>query len=294
MAHWRTEIDRSRQMMVYDPGTLAWVPAQQAGAGAGGGGAASIADGADVVQGALADAAVITDTSGTLSGKLRGIIKLLASVISGSRVLVTADSITFASPQHVIVDSTPTTAVTGPLTDTQLRAAAVPVSGAFFQITQPVSAASLPLPTGAGSETTLAAIKAKTDNLDVALSTRTKPADTQTVSGTVAVSNLPSDQLVHAINFDVALSTRTKPADQQHAIVDSSALPIGASTETTLALIKARTDVLSIALGRQSEMLQQLVVEMRLNNYYLQAGLSVMDDADVLRRDVDHDLNLVN
>jgi len=36
--------------------------------------------------------------------------------------------------------------------------------------TQPVSAASLPLPTDASTETTLAAIKAKTDNLDTALS----------------------------------------------------------------------------------------------------------------------------
>jgi hypothetical protein len=40
---------------------------------------------------------------------------------------------------HVTVDSAPTTAVTGPLTDTQLRASAVPVSGTFFQATQPVS-----------------------------------------------------------------------------------------------------------------------------------------------------------
>jgi len=57
--------------------------------------------------------------------------------------------------------------VSGPLTDAQLRAAAVPVSGAFFQATQPVSgpltdaelraaavpvsAAALPLPTGAST-----------------------------------------------------------------------------------------------------------------------------------------------
>ena len=34
---------------------------------------------------------------------------------------------------------------------------AVPVSGTFYQATQPVSAASLPLPTGAATETTLAA-----------------------------------------------------------------------------------------------------------------------------------------
>ena len=58
--------------------------------------------------------------------------------------------------------------VTGPLTDAELRAAAVAVS-----------AAALPLPAGASTEATLAAIKAKTDNIDVALSTRTKPADQQ-------------------------------------------------------------------------------------------------------------------
>lgn len=42
---------------------------------------------------------------------------------------------------HVIVDTAPSTAVTGPLTDTQLRATAVPVS-----------LASQPLPTGAATE----------------------------------------------------------------------------------------------------------------------------------------------
>ncbi|MCU1308249.1 MAG: capsular biosynthesis protein [Acidobacteriaceae bacterium] len=54
--------------------------------------------------------------------------------------------------------------------------------------TMAVSAASLPLPSGASTEATLALIKAKTDNLDVALSTRTKPADTQTINGTVTVT----------------------------------------------------------------------------------------------------------
>ena len=69
-----------------------------------------------------------------------------------------------------------------PLTDAQLRASDVPVSGTFFQATQPVSiasmpstpvtgtfwqatqpvsAASLPLPSGASTETTLAAVNGK-------------------------------------------------------------------------------------------------------------------------------------
>ena len=65
-----------------------------------------------------------------------------------------------------------------PLTDAQLRASDVPVSGTFFQATQPVSgpvtdaqlratpveidAATLPLPTGASTETTLVAVELDT------------------------------------------------------------------------------------------------------------------------------------
>lgn len=64
--------------------------------------------------------------------------------------------------------------MTQPLTDTQLRAAdvkvtldgeSVPVTGVFYQATQPVSAASLPLPTGAATQTTLAAVDTKLQSL---------------------------------------------------------------------------------------------------------------------------------
>ncbi len=84
------------------------------------------------------------------------------------------------------------------LTDTELRATAVPVSiaasvavtGTFWQATQPISAATLPLPAGAATEATLALIKAKTDNLDVLLSTRavTGLTDAQLRASAVPVS----------------------------------------------------------------------------------------------------------
>lgn len=57
-------------------------------------GTVTLIDGADVNQGATIDAAVITDTTGTMSGKLRGIVKILASVwdsVSG-RLKVDASS----------------------------------------------------------------------------------------------------------------------------------------------------------------------------------------------------------
>lgn len=109
------------------------------------------------------------------------------------------------------------------------------VSGTFFQATQPVSlaaavdvsdrvarllghvtvdnasiaitAAALPLPAGAATEATLALIKAKTDNLDVALSTR-------------AVTGLTDAQLRASA---VPVSAAALP------------LPAGAATEATLA-----------------------------------------------------------
>jgi len=106
----------------WNTGTLTWVPWDGVVTSSGGGGGAStIADGADVNSGSTTDAAVSTDTTGTLSGKVRGLVKLLASVITGGKVTVDGSSVT------------------------------QPVSGTFFQATQPVSASSLPLPAGAAT-----------------------------------------------------------------------------------------------------------------------------------------------
>jgi hypothetical protein len=65
--------------------------------------------------------------------------------------------------------------VSGPLTDAELRAAAVPVSGTFWQATQPISAAALPLPGGAATETTLAALNAKVPAAGQALMAASQP-----------------------------------------------------------------------------------------------------------------------
>lgn len=123
-------------------------------------------------------------------------------------------------------------------------------------VTQPVSAASLPLPTGAATSANQATEITSLANLDVALSTRLKPADTLTavttvgtitnvvhvddnagsitvdgpltdaqlraapvpVSGTVAVTGVATaanqvTEIASLANLDVALSTRLKPAD---------------------------------------------------------------------------------
>lgn len=109
--------------------------------------AVTVADGASTTLGALADAAV-GDASGSVNAHLRQIAKTLAS-----------------GTVPVSIASMPSTPVTGPLTDVQLRTTPVPVSG-----TVAITAAALPLPEGASTEVTLALIKAKTDNLNVTLS----------------------------------------------------------------------------------------------------------------------------
>jgi len=96
------------------------------------------------------------------------------------------------------------------LTNAQLRAAALIVSGnvnANTGLEQPltnaelraaaiaISATNLPLPLGASTEATLLAIKQKTDNIDVALSTRTKPADVQKTDGSAVVQPISATEL---------------------------------------------------------------------------------------------------
>ena len=102
------------------------------------------------------------------------------------------------------------------LTDTQLRASAVPVSGTFWQSTQPVSAVSLPLPTGASTSalqttgnSSLSSIDAKTPSL----SSGRVPVESNLVQGL-------TDTQLRASAVPVSLS--------------SSPLPTDAATESTL------------------------------------------------------------
>lgn len=74
------------------------------------------------------------------------------------------------------------TGLTQPLTDAQLRSAPVSVTGTFWQATQPVSAASLPLPTNAATSslqstanTSLASIDTKIPALGQALAASSTP-----------------------------------------------------------------------------------------------------------------------
>ena len=118
----------------------------------------TLADGADATQGAIADPVVAAGATGTMSAKLRRL----------------------------------TTDVDALLTELQVKAdpsEAQTVDGSA--VTQPISAASLPLPTDAATQTTLALMKTALDSMLTDLQAKADLAETQPVSA--ASLPLPSD-----------------------------------------------------------------------------------------------------
>jgi len=112
--------------------------------------------------GANADAAVVTDIAGSISGKLRGIVTLLAArlptLVSG-RMPVDGSGVT--QPVSAASLPLPTNAAAEHTAANSPHAARLSDGTAFYKATtpsdtQPVSVGSLPLPTGAATEATLA------------------------------------------------------------------------------------------------------------------------------------------
>lgn len=149
-------------------GTLA-----PASGGGGGGGASTIADGADVTQGALADAAATAGGAGSLSAKLRLMTTQLSTL-----------NTTLGSPAQA--------------------GATVAVTGTFFQVTQPISGTvtvSGPTPDGTAASTNPVLVAGTTDGTATGAVAVPKitaggvlsvdgSASTQPVSGTVAVTTI--------------------------------------------------------------------------------------------------------
>lgn len=128
---------------------------------------------------------------------------------TGAATEATLAAITKPSDTQLVDGSAHVQPVFGPLTDAQLRATPVPVaisSGelatvAVTQSTSPwvtalasTTITSSALPTGASTEATLDLVKAKTDNIDVALSTRTKPSDIQQIRALISSDVVTTQQ----------------------------------------------------------------------------------------------------
>lgn len=192
--------------------------------------------------------------------------------IDGKIVTCNTGAITFAVPQHVIVDSgafsitgsitvssiTNPVAVTGPLTDVQLRAAAVTTS---------VSG-------------NVAVTNAGLTNLDVALSTRLKPADTlaavtavgtvTTVSAVTSITNPVAVTNAGLTNIDVALSTRLKPADTLAAVTT-------VGTVTTVSAVTSITNPVAVTGPLTNAELRASDVGVTASALEIEQGISAAD-----------------
>jgi hypothetical protein len=104
-------------------------------------------------------------------------------------------------------------------------------------VTQPISAASLPLPAGASTEATLAALNTKVTTTASGIKVDGS-ATTQPVSGTVAVSNFPATQPISAVSLPLPTGAATS-ANQTTA-------------NTSLSSIDTKTPALGQALAASS------------------------------------------
>jgi hypothetical protein len=147
--------------------------------------------------------------------------------------------------------------VTGPLTDTQLRASALPVSGTFWQATQPVSLASVPLPAGAATDATLVTIASYLDT-EIASAVSllgTIDADTSALAGCVAGTKVQVDIVSGSVSITGSVAVTGPLTDTQlraSAVAVSAAslpLPTGAATEATLADVKTSVQLIDNAVS---------------------------------------------
>ena len=138
---------------------------------------------------------------------------------------------------------------------------AVEVGGALRQVvqvanlpdTQPVSATALPLPTGAATEVTAAALLAAAQAIKTAAETLAgRTINTGAVSGTVALDG-PTLAALEAISADTGLAQPLTDAQLRASAVPVSAaalpLPTGAATEATLAAVQTLLTTLNGTVG---------------------------------------------
>jgi len=216
MANINAALTRVERQKVYDPDTMTWVAMTQPGGGGGGdvhvtnmipAVETGLAKDVTLLAVETAAEAIQAAVEGTLDVSVAGTVSVS---IAGS-VPVTGP-LTDAELRASAVPISGTVTASGPLTDTQLRASVVPVDGSG--VTQPISAVALPLPSGAATgtkqdtgNTSLASIDTK---LTSPLTVTGALTDTQLRASAVPISvaTLPNSS-----NLDVALSTRLKAAD---------------------------------------------------------------------------------
>lgn len=181
---------------------------------------------ADTALGAPADAAATT--TGSVIAQLRRVANLLAATLTVSGTVSISGSV----------------AVTGPLTDTQIRATPLPISGTVTANagtgTFAISAASLPLPTGAALDATLTGGTQQAINRGGAKGATTAATVTSTASG-ADHQGLDVTLYDNAGNRLGSSGTpmRTDPVGTTNQPITAASLPLptGAATESSLASV---------------------------------------------------------
>lgn len=162
-------------------------------------------------------------------------------VLTASQLSTLTPLTTVAVTQSGAWTVTANTGLSQPLTDAQLRASAVPVTGTFFQATQPISATTLPLPTNAATETTLSAINTKTPTLGQALAAASVPV----VLTAAQVSTLTPPAAITGFALDTTVNSLLKPASTLAAVTTigniADALPTGTNTIGSVLLTDGTT-----------------------------------------------------
>lgn len=109
-----------------------------------------------------------------------------------------------------------------------VTAPTTPVTGTFFQATQPVSATTLPLPTGASTEATLAALNTKTTAVNTGAVTISSalPAGANSI-GTIVLT-AETTKVIGTVNISAAQTIGTVTTVGAVTAI-TNALPTGAN-----------------------------------------------------------------
>lgn len=214
--------------------------------GGGGGGAATVADGADVAEGATTDVAVVGDIAGTVSAKLRGLNKNIASALTDLDTIVTNTNKIISAPATSAKQDTGNTSLASIDTKTPplgqaLAAASMPVVLPAAQIT------SLTPPTNTGyaldsSLADVATIGAKTDAKSTATDTTSVSAMSVLKQISASVQAPPSQAVTNAGTFATQATLAAETTKVIGTVNIASAQTI--ATVTTVTAVTAITNAL--------------------------------------------------
>lgn len=195
-----------------------------------------------------------TTVAGYFRGNTSGSTWMRARAVGGSAISLTAKIRISAGVGAVFLNAS-VPAGSNNIGSVTVANASLPVTGTFWQATQPVSAASLPLPTGASTEATISTLNGKfllagsTSASNETLTERIKVdgslrlLDIAQTSGSQLVTakgDQTSGMWVNVKNTPAVTLASTTLTGTSAISAASLPLPTGASTETTLAALNTK------------------------------------------------------